>query len=106
MLNIELYYFPPYSPNLNPIERLWKVMNEKVRNNRYFTSPKGFREEIRRFFNEILPKLAGTLAYRINNAEKCNLKYGEYRSAWFEAILFPPQNIKVFNVTGSRLSLL
>lgn len=69
MLNIELYYFPPYSPNLNPIERLWKVMNEKVRNNRYFTSPKGFREEIRRFFNEILPELAGTLAYRINNAE-------------------------------------
>ena len=25
----------PYSPNLNPIERLWKVMNEYARNNRY-----------------------------------------------------------------------
>lgn len=24
---IELHYLPPYSPNLNPIERLWKVMN-------------------------------------------------------------------------------
>ncbi|EAA8200304.1 hypothetical protein AOL60_22065 [Salmonella enterica] len=43
MLNIELYYLPPYSPNLNPIERLWKAMNEKVINNRYFTSPKVFR---------------------------------------------------------------
>jgi transposase len=32
-LNIKL---PPYSPNLNPIERLCKVMNEKVRNNRFF----------------------------------------------------------------------
>ncbi|WP_119963859.1 IS630 family transposase, partial [Candidatus Fukatsuia symbiotica] len=26
-LNIQLHYLPPYSPNLNPIERLWKVMN-------------------------------------------------------------------------------
>jgi len=29
-----LHYLPPYSPNLNPIERAWKVMNETVRNNR------------------------------------------------------------------------
>ncbi|WP_445081516.1 IS630 family transposase, partial [Martelella alba] len=35
LLNIELHYLSPYSPNLNPIERLWKVMNEQVRNNRY-----------------------------------------------------------------------
>ena len=35
-LNIVLKFLPPYSPNLNPIERLWKVMNEKVRNNRFF----------------------------------------------------------------------
>jgi len=26
-LNITLHYLPPYSLNLNPIERLWKVMN-------------------------------------------------------------------------------
>ena len=32
-LNIRLLPLPPYSPNLNPIERLWKVMNEEVRNN-------------------------------------------------------------------------
>ena len=30
-LNIELHFLPPYSPNLNPIERLWKVMNEHAR---------------------------------------------------------------------------
>ena len=29
-LNINLVYLHAYSPNLNPIERLWKVMNEKV----------------------------------------------------------------------------
>ncbi|MDP6597465.1 MAG: transposase [Candidatus Poribacteria bacterium] len=32
-MNIELDYLPPDSPNLNPIERLWKVRNERVRNN-------------------------------------------------------------------------
>ena len=26
---IELHYLPPYSPNLNPIERLWKFMMKK-----------------------------------------------------------------------------
>jgi hypothetical protein len=34
-------------------------MNEQVRNNRYFTSAKVFREEIHRFFSEILPDLPG-----------------------------------------------
>jgi transposase len=32
-LNIKLHFLTLYSPNLNPIERLWKVMNEHVRNN-------------------------------------------------------------------------
>ena len=67
VMNIELHYLPPYSPNLNPIERLWKVMNEGVRNNRYFASSKEFREEIHRFFNERLPALAGALSCRIND---------------------------------------
>lgn len=67
LLNIELHYLPPYSPNLNPIERLWKVMNEQVRDNRYFPSPKVFREEIHRFFSDKLPLIAGALTGRIND---------------------------------------
>lgn len=67
VMNIELHYRPPYSPNLNPIERLWKVMNEQVRNNRYSATVKVFREEIHRFFSEILPELAGVLSRRIND---------------------------------------
>lgn len=67
VMNIELHYLPPYSPNLNPIERLWKVMNEAVRNNRYFSSASEFRQEIRRFFSEILPEIAGALSRRIND---------------------------------------
>lgn len=67
VMNIELHYLPPYSPNLNPIERLWKVMNEAVRNNRYFTNTSEFRSEIQRFFSEILPGIAGVLSRRIND---------------------------------------
>lgn len=67
VMNIELHYLPPYSSNLNPIERLWKVMNEEVRNNRYFATAKEFREEILAFFRERLPVLTGALSRRIND---------------------------------------
>ena len=66
-LNIELHYLPPYSPNLNPIERLWKVMNEHVRNNRYFATAKEFRERIDAFFKQTLPEIGNALASRIND---------------------------------------
>jgi transposase len=65
--NIELHYLPPYSPNLNPIERLWKVMNEKVRNNVFFTSAKHFRDAISEFFERTIPKIAHSLKSRIND---------------------------------------
>ena len=65
--NIKLFFLPPYSPNLNPIERLWKVMNEQVRNNRFFKSAKDFRSEIDRFFEEILPDIGDSLSSRIND---------------------------------------
>ena len=34
-LEIELIYIPPYSPNLNPIERLWKFVKGKLRSKYY-----------------------------------------------------------------------
>lgn len=67
VMNIDLHYLPPYSPNLNPIERLWKVMNEHVRNNRYFATAKTFRQAINGFFRDTLPGIAGNLPHRIND---------------------------------------
>jgi transposase len=66
-LNIKLHYLPPYSPNLNPIERLWKVMNEHVRNNKYFSTAKEFREKIDHFFKSKLPEIGDSLSSRIND---------------------------------------
>ena len=64
---IILHYLPPYSPNLNPIERLWKIMNEKVRNNIFFPSAKMFRGAIKGFFDEISSKNICHCRDRIND---------------------------------------
>ena len=64
---IILHHLPPYSPNLNPIERLWKVMNEHVRNNRVFHSAKEFREAIMNFFRITWPQIAFSMTSRIND---------------------------------------
>lgn len=34
--NIELMFLPTYSPDLNPIERLWKYFKDEWINNRFF----------------------------------------------------------------------
>lgn len=75
-LNINLIYLPPYSPNLNPIERLWKVMNEHARNNKFFECAQKFRQSICDFFQKTLPKIASNLHLRINdNFQKLNYAF-------------------------------
>ena len=64
---IELHYLPPYSPNLNPIERCWKIMNEHVRNNRFFVSAKEFRESMLHFFDHTWDNIAMDLVDRVND---------------------------------------
>jgi transposase len=66
-LNIKLFHLPPYSPNLNSIERLWKVMNEHARNNKFFRTADEFRQSINDFFQKTLPKIADSLKTRIND---------------------------------------
>ena len=66
-LNIVLKFLPPYSPNLNPIERLWKVMNERVRNNRFFKSAKDFKHKIDELFIKTLPGIGNDLSQRITD---------------------------------------
>jgi transposase len=49
---IILIFLPPYSPNLNPIERVWRIMNRLVRNNINFENYASFCDAIRRFLAE------------------------------------------------------
>ena len=48
---VELHFLPPYIPNLNPIERLWKWMKERVIYNTYYQYFEGFRDAIMGFFD-------------------------------------------------------
>jgi transposase len=75
---IELHYLPTYSLNLNPIERVWKVMNELVRNNVFFNTAREFRDAINRFFEVLWPERAYEFVDRINdNFEKINPAHSE-----------------------------
>ena len=50
---IELRFLPPYSPNLNLIERLWRFMNKKVRDNKYYELFVDFKKSILGFFTNL-----------------------------------------------------
>ena len=49
---IEMIFLPPYSPNLNLIERLWKLLRKKVINNHYYDTFKKFRNAVLGFFDK------------------------------------------------------
>lgn len=48
-LKIELLFLPSYSPNLNLIERLWKLVKKECLNSRYYENFSFFRESIQTF---------------------------------------------------------
>ena len=52
-LGIKILYLPAYSPNLNPIERLWKFMKKKVMANTYFPDLETFQRELMLFLRGI-----------------------------------------------------
>jgi transposase len=53
---IKLHFIPPYSPHLNPIERLWGLMHRNVTHNRCYPTIRDFAEEIRTFLKVTVPK--------------------------------------------------
>jgi transposase len=58
---------PPYSPNLNTIKRLWKIMHEHTVNNVYSPTFKTFTEKIRSFFSSTFPNSAPLWVSRLTD---------------------------------------
>ena len=52
-LNIHLRFLPPYSPNLNIIERLWKFVKKNTLNGKYYDSFNNFTTAILHYLNDI-----------------------------------------------------
>lgn len=52
-LGIELLFLPPYSHNLNIIERLWKLTKKEILNAKYYDKPAEFHKAIKDYFQNI-----------------------------------------------------
>jgi transposase len=52
-LGIHLLFLPPYSPNLNIIERLWKFTKKEILYAKYYDKPRLFHEAIQNLFKGI-----------------------------------------------------
>ena len=50
---VEILFLPPYSPNLNLIERFWKFFKKKVLYNRYYEKFKQFKDACQSFFENL-----------------------------------------------------
>ena len=64
---IKVHYLPPRSPNLNPIERLWKIMHEYVSYNRVYDKFGLFKESLFHFFDHTMTTIKDTLISRITD---------------------------------------
>ena len=47
-------FLPPYSPNLNLIERFWKYLRQKIINTTFYRTKGHFRTAVLDFFNRLL----------------------------------------------------
>lgn len=44
--NVVFVYLPPYSPDLNPIEQVWRITRRDAKNNRYFPDKETLEREL------------------------------------------------------------
>jgi transposase len=64
---IKVHYLPPRSPNLNPIERLWKIMHEYVSDNKVYAKFKDFKKSLFYFFDHTMQNIKDILISRITD---------------------------------------
>lgn len=76
-LGVELLFLPSYSPNLNLIERLWKLVKKKCLYNRYYSQFSDFRESIltclARLNTDCQPELESLLTLEFQDIKKIKL---------------------------------
>jgi len=65
-LGIELIFLPTYSPNLNLIERVWKIVKSKILSSTYHETFCGFCESISDFIETLHDKCSVQMASSIS----------------------------------------
>jgi len=75
-LNIELFFLPAYSPNLNLIERLWKFVKKEVLYSKYYSDFRSFELAISDCLNQThtthKQQLDSLLTLKFQSLRKCN----------------------------------
>lgn len=67
--NIELVFLPPYSPELNPVERFWQFIKDNTIKNQVYKTLKGIEDEVSRFLRGITHDITSSVCraeYLIN----------------------------------------
>jgi len=72
-LDISLLYLPPYSLNLNLIERLWRYFKKKVMKNKYYDTYACFEKAVETFFQTFSERVADVKPF-------LNFKFGIIKS--------------------------
>ena len=76
-LGIELLFLPPYSPNLNRIERLWKFVKKECLYSKYYETFTAFKQAIENCLAEVAgnfkERLTGLLTLNFQTIEKVSL---------------------------------
>jgi transposase len=70
LFGIELLYLPPYSPNLNLIERLWKFVKKKCLYSTYYSDFDSFKKAI----SQCLAKTDGCYKNELNSYLSLNFQ--------------------------------
>ena len=81
-LGVELLFLPSYSPNLNLIERLWKLVKNKCLYNRYYSRFSDFKEAILTCVNKLntdcQPELESLLTLEFQDIKKKAVGLNKY----------------------------
>lgn len=61
--NIELLFLPPYSPDLNPAENVWKLLRKKATHNVYFENIQSLYTKVQNTLDEFSKPDKARLSY-------------------------------------------
>jgi putative transposase len=59
--NIEIILLPPYSPELNPVERFWQHIKQNTIRNKIYKTLGTLKDEVAKFLNKITPQEITTI---------------------------------------------
>jgi transposase len=94
-LGIELLFLPPYSPNLNLIERFWKFVKKQCLYSKYYADPHAFEQAIRTCIAQ-----APTL-YRAALTSLLTLKFQTFKAV---PVIGEESNVRLFPVLKKSLT--